>query len=342
MKSAVFFAPNDVRVDEVEEPKIEMNDVLLKVKAVAICNATDMHFLKGEIPGIIYPLPPGKPGHECSGEVVEVGENVKSLKCGDRVVPGPLYALPCGGCFYCTKGAQELCENPEMADFAYAEYLRVPASFCYPLPRDVMYEEGALIDLLACALHAINRASISVGDSITIIGQGPAGLLLTQLAILAGADMVIGCDIDDSRLEMSTKLGADATIDSIRENPVKKVFELTGGKGSDVVIEAVGKPATLQHAVKMLKPGGRAVVFGFHLMPAEIDLPRIFDKELEIKASFRTAGERDYRMATRLVSGEKIDVKSLITHVLPLEQIKRGLDLIDKKKENVVKVVLKP
>jgi len=342
MKAAVFFAPNDIRVEDVDKPVIEKDEVLLRVKSVSVCNATDMHFLKGEIPGVVYPLPAGKPGHECCGEVVKVGPNVESLKPGDRVVPGPVYALPCGKCFYCERGKQELCENPGVADFAYAQFLKVPARFCYPLPENVSYNEGAVIDLVACALHGIYRADVSVGNSIAIIGQGPAGLLLTQLARLAGAESVITCDITDWRLKVSSKMGSDATVNSVREDPIRRVLELTDGKGVDMAIDAVGKPVTARQAVEMVKPGGRTVIFGFHLKPSEINLPRVFDRELEIRASFRTVGEEDYRTSARLISKGKIDVKSLITHVLPLEEIRRGLDIIDKGLENVIKVVLKP
>ncbi len=342
MKAAIFFAPNDIRVEDVDKPIVGKKEVLLRVKSVAVCNATDMHFLKGEIPGVVYPLPPGKPGHECCGEVMEVGQNVESLKPGDRVVPGPLYALPCGKCFYCKKGRQELCENPGFADFAYAKFLKVPARFCYPLPKNVSYDEGALIDLLACALHGIYRADVSVGDSVAIIGQGPAGLLLTQLARFAGAETIITCDVADSRLEKSSKMGSDATVNSEKEDPVKRVLELTYGKGVDVSIDAVGKSVVARQAVEMVKPGGRTVIFGFHLKPGEIDLSRVFDRELEIRASFRTVGEEDYRTSASLISKGKIDVKSLITHVFPLEEIRRGLDLIEKGLENVIKVVLKP
>jgi L-iditol 2-dehydrogenase len=342
MKSVIFAAPNDVQIEDVEIPKIGKDDVLIKIEAAAICNMTDMHFLKGEIPGIKYPLPPGKPGHECSGVIVETGKNVNSLSVGDRVVPGPLYALPCGICSYCIKGMQELCEKPLEDDFAYAEYLKVPAKYCYPLADNVSFEEGALIDLLACALHGAYRASFSMGMSVVLIGQGPAGLLLTQLAKLAGASVVITADVDNSRLELSKKLGADFTINVSEENLTKKVLDLTGLKGCDISVDAVGKPTVASQAIEVLKPGGHAVIFGFHLKPAEIDLGRVFDKELEIRASFRTVGELDYRLAISLVSSGKINLKSLITHIMPLKRIRDALGLIEKKSERVVKVVLKP
>jgi len=342
MKSVVFVAPNKITIKKIETPKISKDDVLMKVKAAAICNATDMHFLKGEIPGIKYPLLPGKPGHECSGEVIKLGENVKQLKIGDRVVPGPLYALPCGECYYCTRGMQELCENPSEADFAYAEYLKVPAKYCYQLPGNVSFSEGALIDLLACALHGANRADFSIGESVTIIGQGPAGLLLTQLARLAGIDKIITCDIYDSRLTVSKKLGADFTVNTSKKNLIERVLKLTDMKGCDVAIDAVGKPFIASQTVEILKPKGRAIIFGFHLKPAEINLAKVFERELELKASFRTVGELDYRLAVNLVANKKVDLKTLITHTMPLEQINTALELIGKGAEGAIKIILKP
>lgn len=342
MKAVVFAAPNKILIKEVEKPEIGKEDVLLRMRAIAICNSTDMHFLKGEIEGISYPLPPGKPGHECSGEVAKVGENVKDLKIGDRVVPGPVYALPCNKCHYCLQGKEELCENPRFADYAYAEYLKIPAKYCYKMPENLSFEEGALIDLLACTLHGADRSNFSIGDSVAVIGQGPAGLFLTQLAKLAGASKVIASDISESRLKFAKKLGADFTVNAGKQNPTKTVLELTNMKGVDVAIDAVGKPITASQAVEVTRGGGRTVIFGFHLKPGEINLARVFDRELEIKASFRTVGELDYHRAMDLVSTGKIDAKSLITHSMPLAQIRHALELIEKDLEGVVKVILRP
>ncbi|UCG36383.1 MAG: zinc-binding dehydrogenase [Candidatus Bathyarchaeota archaeon] len=342
MKSIVFEAPHRISVRNTSIPEIRDNDVLIRIESAAICNATDLHFLKGEIPEIEYPLPPGKPGHECSGEVVEVGNNVDKTHVGERVVPGPLYALPCGICPYCIAGKQELCEDPKEIDLAYSEYLAIPVRYCYRLPENVPYDEAALIDLLACAIHGMKRAEFSVGESVVIIGQGPAGLLLTQLSKLAGVDQLVACDIQESRLVMSRKLGADYTVNASKENLSERVSDLSGQKGFDVAIDAVGTPIVAAQAIKTIKPGGRLLVFGFHLKPACIDMAQVFSKELEIKASFRTVGELDYRLAIDLASSEKIDLKTLITHVMPLEQLQQALKLIDKGAEDVVKVILNP
>ncbi|MGB9693619.1 MAG: zinc-dependent alcohol dehydrogenase, partial [Fervidobacterium sp.] len=175
-----------------------------------------------------------------------------------------------------------------------------------------------------------------------IIGQGPAGLLLTQLAKLAGASKIITCDIDDSKLRLSKKFGADFTVNVTRENFVEKILELTDHKGCDISVDAVGKPITAAQAIEVLKPRGRAVIFGFHLKPAEVNLARVFDRELEIRASFRTVGEWDYRQSIILVSNRQIDLKPLITHTMPLEQIQHALDLIEKGLDGATKIVLKP
>jgi L-iditol 2-dehydrogenase len=342
MKAIVFQAPNKIVTKEVPKPKIGKDDVLVRMKAVAICNSTDMHFLKGEIEGITYPLLPGKPGHECAGEIAEAGSNVKDLRTGDRVVPGPVYALPCNHCYYCMQGKEELCENPGFADYAYAEYLQIPAEYCYKMPENLSYEEAALIDLLACTLHGAKRANFSYGETAVIIGQGPAGLLLTQLAKLSGVSKAVAVDINDSRLRFAKRLGADFTVNSSKENLAKKVLEVTDKKGAEIAVDAVGRPATISQAVDVLRPAGRAIVFGFHLKPVQINMARVFDKELEIKASFRTVGKLDYHTSMSLVANRKIDVKSLITHRMPLEQLRHALELIEKELEGVVKVILKP
>ena len=342
MKAVVFEAPNKIVYKEVERPKIGEDEVILKMKSIAICNSTDMHFLKGEIPGLTYPIPPGRPGHECSGEVIQSGKNVNNLKIGDRVVPGPVYALPCNQCYYCLQGKEELCENPKFADFAYAEFLKIPARYCYKMPDILSYEEGALVDLLACTLHGAKRCSFSYGESVVIIGQGPAGMLLTQLARLGGVGTIIVSDISDSRLKFAKKFGADIVVNSSNEDLSEKVLKSTDNRGADITIDAVGKPTTAAQAINLAKPGGRVVIFGFHLKPAQIDMARIFERELEIKATFRTVGEQDYRTSMNLIADRKIDVKSLITHRMPLEKLRHALELIEKDLEGVVKVILTP
>ncbi|MBS7624807.1 NAD(P)-dependent alcohol dehydrogenase [Candidatus Bathyarchaeota archaeon] len=338
MRAAVLYKPFDMRVEEVEPPQIGAKEVLVKVKRVGICGS-DVHFYcHGKIGAFVVDRPIIL-GHECSGEVVKVGEDVKGVSVGERVVIEP--GFTCGICEHCRSGRYNLCPSVRFYgappyNGAFAEYVSAPAENVYPMPENMTYEEGAMIEPLAVGLMAAKRGNISVHDSVAVFGAGPIGLLALQASKSHGAIETYAIDVIEYRLEYASRMGAEFAINASKEDPVRRVMELTNNKGVDVVIEASGSPKALQQALDVVKPGGRVVLVGYPLTEVPIFIDIILMKELDIRGVHRYANV--FPTAIRLVSSGKVDVKSLVTHVFPLERILDGFNVHINKIGNPIKV----
>ncbi len=337
MKAALLYGPYDIRVENVSMPSVSKNEVLVRVKVAGICG-TDLHSYRGKHP---FLKPPRILGHEFSGEIFEVGDEVKEFKENEKVIVEPI--IPCGKCDMCNLGMYNVCRNLKVlgvhVDGAFAEYVKVPEERLYRLPESLSYEEGALIEPLAVAVHVVRRGGVKIGDEVAILGAGPIGLLIAQVSKCAGASRVFITDILDYRLELAEKLGVDITINAMKEDPVKRILEETNGKGVDIAIEAAGAPSTPAQALKMTKPLGRVVIVGFfETSEIKVNLLDIVAKELHIVGS--RLYRNDFDTAINLLSKGKINVTSLISHKLPLEEIKRAFEMLDKKVNNPVKVLL--
>ncbi|MEM1508162.1 MAG: NAD(P)-dependent alcohol dehydrogenase [Candidatus Bathyarchaeia archaeon] len=338
MKAAVLYKPFDMRIEDVETPKINAREVLVKMRRVGICGS-DVHFYCHGRIGTFIVDHPLILGHECSGEVVKVGEEVKGIKVGERVVIEP--GFTCGVCEYCRSGRYNLCPNVRFYgappyNGAFAEYVSAPAENVYPIPENMTYEEGAMIEPLAVGLMAAKRGGVSVHDSVAIFGAGPIGLLSLQAAKSHGVIETFVIDIVEYRLKYASGMGAKFTINASRENAIERVMELTDNKGVDVVIEASGSPKAFQQALDVVKPGGRIVLVGYPLIEVPIIVDKILMKELDIRGVHRYANV--FPTAIKLVSSRKVDVKSLVTHVFPLEKIVEGFKVHMDKIGNPIKV----
>ena len=340
MKAAVLYGVRDLRLENVPKPEISDNEVLIKVNACGICG-TDIHIYRGEwktnTPIIL--------GHEFSGVIADVGREVKGLNIGDPVVAEP--NIPCGSCYFCRMSERNyFCENLEATGVtvngAFAEYVKIVASNVYRLPKGYNLDEAALIEPLACCVRGIDQAKIKAGDTVAIIGAGPVGLILLQLALKSGASMVIQTDMEDSRLSLAKELGADHTINVTKEDPVESIKELTGGYGVDVAIEAVGKPAAITQAMRATRRGGRLVIFGvspedavWNVRPFEL-----YDKELTIKTSYRSP--YTFQRAVKVAVSGRVRLKPLISHIFKIDEIHRAFEVAEKRLEGAVKVLVKP
>jgi len=340
MKAAVLYRVRDLRLEDVMTPKIKDDEVLIRIHATGICG-TDIHIYRGEwktrMPIIL--------GHEFSGVIAEIGRGVSNLNVNDPVVAEP--NIPCGSCYFCRMSKRNyFCENLQAVGVtingAFAEYVKIKAANVYRLPKDLSLEEAALIEPLACCIRGVDQAGIRIGDTVAIIGAGPIGLILLQLAKLAGASMLIQTDMEDARLKMARKLGADYVINITEEDPVEAIKRLTNGYGTDVAIEAVGSPKAITQAMRATRRGGRLNIFGVSPQDAvwEVKPFELYDKELTITTSYRSPFT--FQRAVKIVSSRKVNLKPLISHVFRLEEIQRAFEVAEKRLEDAVKVLVKP
>jgi len=343
MHAAFLHDIGDIRLEEVPIPALDGDDqVLMQIKAVGICGS-DLHYYQQGRVGIRVVREPLILGHEAAGEVIEVGEQVTQFQPGDRVVIEP--GRTCGKCEFCKSGRYNLC--PEVVFLgtppvhgAFREYLTWPADFLFKLPDQMSYEEGAMMEPLAVGIHAVRLSSITLGDSVAVLGAGPIGLVSLQAAVAAGATLTIATDPIPSRLQMAQQLGATHTLDASND-VVGAVMELTEGRGVDVVIECVGLAATICQAISMVRRGGHIQAVG--MAQDIIDQFPLFDivnGEISISGSFRYANH--YPSAIVAVRDGKIDVESLITHRFSLAETPEAMAWVAENQEQVIKAIIQP
>ncbi len=346
MRAVRFYAPGEIKVERVQMPNVNPEEILVQVKAVLTCG-TDVKMYKRGHPKV---KPPVILGHEFSGTVVKVGKNVENrFKVGDNVAVAN--SAPCNRCIFCKIGKHNLCQNlfetliGFSVDGAFAEYIRVPAPIVeqntYKIPENVSFEEAALLEPLACAINGIDAANISLGDTVVIIGSGPIGLMHLQLAKMKGSSKVIVTDMRDERLKVAEMLGADVLINARKEDQVSRVKEVTAGMGADVVIEAVGLPQTWELAVQMTRKAGTTLFFGGCPSGSKItlDTERIHYEDLTLKGIFHHTPLSVFK-AYKMISTGKFNGKPLISVHMPLEETEKALQKMEK--GEYIKVAIMP
>lgn len=330
MKSALFYGPGDVRIEDVPVPTPGPGEVLVQIRVGLTCG-TDLKTYRRGHPTLIDRLP-SPFGHEFAGVVAEVGPGVERFRPGMRVVA--VNSAPCNRCFFCIHGRQSLCENLRFLNGAYAEYIVVPSDIVrvnmYPIPDDLPFEEAALLEPLACAVHGIAESPIRIEDTVVVNGAGPMGLMLVRLAALRGA-YVISTDRSSARLELARELGASATV-NVTEVPdvVEAVKALTkGGRGADVAIEAVGLPSTWEATIAMTRKGGTAVLFGGTPSGSRVSVDATFVHygEVTLKGVFHHTPYY-VQVAYDLLRRRRIGAEKLISGRRPLEQLVTVLELL--------------
>jgi L-iditol 2-dehydrogenase len=283
-------------------------------------------------------------GHEAAGVVAAIGEGVSGLSVGDRVtLDSTVY---CGECANCVRGDINLCDRREVlgvscGDYrragAFAEFVSVPARIIHKLPASLAFEDAALLEAVAVALHAVSLVTIAPGGTALVVGAGTIGLLLQQALRVAGCSRVFVADPDQTRLELSQKLGATETVS---ENVEQRVSELTNGNGVDLVAEAVGKTDSIATSIDCVRKGGTVILVGNITPEVKIHLQKVVSRQLRLQGSCASAGE--YPRAIELMSTGKIEVKPLITAVAPLAEGPRWFERLYAREPNLMKVVLTP
>jgi L-iditol 2-dehydrogenase len=343
MKAVQFYAPGDIKYTEVDVPSIRPTEVLVKVDTALTCG-TDVKTYRRGHPVLIKKVPSGF-GHEFSGTIEEAGSEVDKFVAGQRVVAAN--SAPCNNCYYCRSSRQNLCENLEMLNGAYAQYIVIPKNIVEQnmivVPDDISFEEAAFTEPLAVVLHGIERSDIDFGKTVGVIGLGPIGLLFVKLAKLRGA-RVIAMGKNPLKLQLARDFSeADEIVDLTRyENPEKVVRDLTPGKsGLDVVIEAVGLPEIWERAISITRKGGTVNLFGGCASGTkiQIDTGRLHYDELTIISVFHHTPFH-VSLAFRLIANKMLDLKQLITETLPLQKLQNALEKHET--GQVIKVAIKP
>jgi L-iditol 2-dehydrogenase len=336
MKVAMLHGVKDLRVEDVEMPKVGTGEVLVKVKAATTCGTDLKIFQRGYVEKIIKL--PTIFGHEWAGEVIDIGEGLEWPRRGMRVRAGN--SAPCLHCAMCQRGKYNLCENMIWLWGAYAEYIKVPARMVLvnmqEIPESVSFEEAAITEPLACVLHGVEQANVNLGDTVAIIGAGPIGLLHLLAVKKMGAGKTIMIDLVDDRLGLAEKLGADVTINSGKENVEARIKELTGRYGADVAIEAIGLPATWEQALKLARKGGTVLEFGGCPPGTEVKVnaEMLHYGELTVMGTFHTT-PLHFRRALNLIAARTIDVRPLVTRKMKLENIKEAFETLSTSKSEI-------
>ena len=329
MKAAMFYGPKNVRLEEVDAPRIGPGGVLVKVEAALTCGTDRKMFLRG------HPLfkPPFVFGHEFAGTVAEVGAGVEGFRPGMRVVAAN--SAPCGRCFYCLRGAQSMCENLYVRlSGAFAEFVDIPdvivRNNLLKIPAGVSFRDAALTEPLACVVHGVERSGIWLGDTVVVNGAGPIGLMFVRLASLKAARVIV-TDVRDDRLARAKRLGAETVVDvSSLKNPADEIRGMcNSGRGADVAIEAVGLPETWESTIRMVRKGGIANLFGGCASGTKItvDTSLIHYSEVQLRGVFHLT-PKTVRSALDLISQGVVTSDEFVTGELPLERLDEILETL--------------
>lgn len=329
-----------LEVGEAPMPRIGADDVLIKVRSVGICGS-DLHYYREGAIGDFKVEFPFILGHEAAGIVEEVGENVTSLKKGDRVCMEP--GVPCMKCEECLSGHYNLCKDVRFwatppYDGVLSEYVAHPAAFTFKIPDNMSFTEGALVEPLAIGLHACNMGGVKLGQTVAILGAGCIGLVTLLAAKAYGATQIIVGDVLEKRLNKARELGAVA-VNTAEEDFAAKVMELTGGRGADVCIDCAGFSATVDSCLSSAKPAGTVIIVGLGQDRVDgFNTGIMSTKELTVKSIFRYRNL--FPTAINAIADGRIDVGTIVSHRFSFDDTINAFATCHKDIRNVVKGVI--
>ena len=339
MRVAMYYNNRDVRLEEMPTPKIGPGELLVKVLASGICGSDVMEWYRiKKAPRVL--------GHEITGEIVEVGKEVKSYKVGDRVFVS--HHVPCNTCQYCLNGFHTLCDTLRSTNFepgGFAEYLRVPRinvdRGVFVLPNEISFEDGVFIEPLACVLRGQRLARLRPGQSVFVIGSGISGVLHIALARASGAGRIIASDISEYRLKAARQFGADTTILAKEVNPAK-IREINQGRLVDLVIVCAGAISPYTQALQSVDRGGTVLCFAPLEPGLNFVLPffEFWNDGITLLSTYG-GGPFDITAAIELIRAERLLLRKMITHRLPLKETGLGFQLVTEAKDSI-KVIIEP
>ena len=333
MKAAILYGKEDLRIEEIDTPKIGKDEALVKVEACGVCGTDARVYHQGIEKRWKSPI---IMGHEIAGQIVELGEETSGgYSVGDRVTVAPIAG--CATCSFCLSGMENLCRDAIVIganwDGGFAEYMKIPRAYMnlgglVKIPDEMSYEVATLGEPVSCCLHGMVKAGVKPGDTAVVIGDGPIGLIHLQLAKASGASRVAVTGHHDERLGLAKQLGADLALNSKKEDPVKGISDFTSGEGADRVVVAVGSIRGIEEGIKMVRDGGSIVVFGQYAEPSvliKLD-PDLFNfSEITVTGSVDATLEEFYRSVAML---QTLGVEPLITHKFPFESIMEAIETV--------------
>jgi L-iditol 2-dehydrogenase len=339
MKVAMYYNNNDIRIEEMPIPKIDDNEILVKVQVCGICGSDVMEWYRiKKAPKVL--------GHEMAGDIVKIGKNVKKFKVGDRIFVS--HHVPCNSCNFCKNGQHTLCKTLHSTNFypgGFAEYLKVPEinidRGVFILPKEISYEEGAFIEPLACVVRGLRIAKMEKNQTVLVLGSGVAGLLNIKLAKAIGAGKIFATDIDDYRLKTAKKMGADFVINA-KDNVPEKIKKHNNGNLANLVILCAGVKSAARQAMNSVGKGGTILLFAPTEPGVEIPFPMfdLWNKQVKIVSTYAGA-PRDLEEAIELLKNKKVKVKDMITHRFPLSKAEEGFKIAAKAKDSI-KIIIIP
>jgi L-iditol 2-dehydrogenase len=347
MRAAVYRGPGQVAVESVPVPEIASGELLVRVHSCGVCGTDIKKIEHGLVP------PPRIFGHEIAGTIVRTGRGITQFAAGDRVALH--HHIPCRSCFYCTRKLYSQCQayrrtgttaGFEPAGGGFAEYVRVMdwivAEGVVALPDDISFEEASFLEPLNTCLKALETAELQAGEVVSVLGQGPVGLLMTMSARCHGAT-VIGLDLMQTRLDLSRELGAHFALNPSTDDVESAIASNTEGRGADLAIVATAAHDAVMTAQKLIRRGGRVLLFA-HTVPGEkvaVDAGRVCVEEKKLIGSYSASVELQAK-AARLIFTRQIDVARLVTHRYPLDLLPQGIHLASHPSEDSLKVIIQP
>lgn len=339
MKVATYYNNNDIRIEEMPIPKIDDNEILVKVQVCGICGSDVMEWYRiKKAPKVL--------GHEMAGDIVKTGKNVKKFKVGDRIFVS--HHVPCNSCSFCNNDQHTLCKTLHSTNFypgGFAEYLKIPEinidRGVFILPKEISYEEGAFIEPLACVVRGLRIANMKSNQTVLVIGSGVAGLLNIKLAKSMGAGKIFATDIDDYRLRTAKIMGADFVINA-KDDVTKKIKKHNEGNLVDLVILCAGVKSAARQAMNSVEKGGTILLFAPTEPGVEVPFPMfdLWNKQVKIVSTYAGA-PRDLEEAIELINSKKVKVTDMITHRFSLSKAEEGFKLAAKAKDSI-KIIIKP
>lgn len=337
MIQQVMTAPGEIVFREIPVPEVGEKDVLIRIRKIGVCGS-DIHVYHGKHPFTSYPV---TQGHEVSGDVVDFGSGVMGLSVGQKVTIEP--QVVCGKCYPCRHGKYNLCEELKVMGFqttgTASTYFAVDQSKVTPIPEELSFDEGAMIEPLAVAVHAVSRVGDISGMNVAVLGAGPIGNLVAQTAKGMGAAKVMITDVSDFRLELAKTCGVDAAVNTRSTDFGQAMIDCFGPDKADVIYDCAGNDITMGQAISCARKGSTIILVAVYAGMAHVDLAVLNDHELDLNTTMMYRHE-DYVRAIELVSQKKIQLRPLMSKTFAFSDYLKAYQFIDANREQTMKVLI--